>query len=359
MLDNCGFSAALLDGGFRCIYSNDGTVPDGRVLSEMTVDKFGISAPLRKSVNVGIERGGTLYNARILPLDENLFGECLYLCELMNETDILDISSKTEIPGKVLQAVGMIETQFSDMWGAIDEFQNHPEFQGCDESLIYFSEIKDAVCGIQRITKNITELYNIIYGGANLCVVDIGKLINVMIAYCNSILSKCGRKIRLLSEEGNFSVVADERSIIAAVINAVQNSLLYSPSESIPVVSLLNQRNDNFVRISFVNSNVKFKTDNERKDSDSKNKFARLGMGNQIIDSFVKKVGGSVERESSEGKTVVSISLPKWDGRGEYPMREISSETFVKMGSPSYVEIKMLEVVMTELRVRAFSDSDE
>lgn len=179
-------------------------------------------------------------------------------------------------------------------------------------------------------------------------VVDAGELCENLAKRCNAALAKCGRRIEALIDPGSLYIYADSRRAVVALVNAVQNALLYSPKETEPILTVCyrESRGRKFVEIRVVNESSMFSSKDFSGSVDVNFSYQRLGYGIPIIKRFAQVSGGWFDMTEENGRVTVTISLPAahYGSGAELPLRKPSAAQY-DTGIPDFTEIMMREVV--------------
>ena len=150
-------------------------------------------------------------------------------------------------------------------------------------------------------------------------------------------------------EPEDLTIYADSRRTVVALVNAVQNALLYSPQDSEPVLAVYRreERGRNFVEFRITNENIMF-TSRDFKDGIEVNfSYQRLGYGIPIIKRFTKLSGGRFSMEEENGRVIVSITLPAYsDDSSPILTLRNAEEHHYDAGIPDFTDVMMREVVL-------------
>ncbi|MCL1866463.1 MAG: HAMP domain-containing histidine kinase [Oscillospiraceae bacterium] len=118
------------------------------------------------------------------------------------------------------------------------------------------------------------------------------------------LLSPIKREIQFVSEHEESPIVIDRKAFATAIMNLLQNALMYSPHGSAIIVKVENK--DGFVCVSVTNLNSEKLYDNS--DSNSE-------LGIPLCMKIADKYNGKLEYNQVDGnKTEVKISLPLCEG---------------------------------------------
>lgn len=220
----------------------------------------------------------------------------------------------------------------------------HPIKNGIGETIAYIGEILDS----GSVRENAFNYAEMLYRTQRETVVDAGELCENLAKRCNAALAKCGRRIEALIDPGSLYIYADSRRAVVALVNAVQNALLYSPKETEPILTVCyrESRGRKFVEIRVVNESSMFSSKDFSGSVDVNFSYQRMGYGIPIIKRFVQVSGGWFDMTEENGRVTVTISLPAahYGSGAELPLRKPSAAQY-DTGIPDFTEIMMREVV--------------
>ena len=125
--------------------------------------------------------------------------------------------------------------------------------------------------------------------GEPAAVVDAVYLVGSLVERCNLFLAKCGRELRFLCDCESLEIAVNARHAVEALLNAIQNALLYSPRDCEPTVTMSSAEKDSvrYMRLSISNeSSVSFgRESSERLGFDFGHRHMSYGI--PIIREFV------------------------------------------------------------------------
>lgn len=338
LLDRLDNPAAVLDGSFNCLYSNRPDMLPNDIPLEIFIQDE-IRLPLNKTVRTMLVMDGVTYCARLCPLD----GE-LTMCELFDSGAIISMAENTDIRERITPLFNAVEHNTSKLWKTLFAMRDCIA-NGEDVSGFEF-RFYDRISELSSVVKNIFE-YPLMFTQSSPSVIDAVSLTNGIVNRCNTILAECGRCIRFVCECERLFIAADMRHAITALANSLQNALLFSPRDCVPVLSLvrLTENGESFVYLQLVNDSVLF-IDKGLGEKDIDFGYQRVGFGIPIIKRFAEKTGGSFSLDVS-GKTVkLGIKLPEADASAVRSLRvEECGYTYYDTGIPDIVDVKLREVV--------------
>lgn len=334
-LDN---PAGILDKSLKFVYSNcPDILSDGLSIEELIPDK--LQFPANGTVRTMLIMDGVTYCARICPLDKEYA-----VCELFNSKSIINIAENTDIRNRIIPICNSVEHSTSMLWktyfamrDCIDNKEDISEY----EVMFY-----DRISELSSVIKNIFE-YSMMFVNYSPTIINAVSLTNGIVDRCNTILAKCGRCIQFICESDRLFICADTRHAVTALANSIQNALLFSPRDCVPVLSLmrLTENNENYVYFQLVNENIFFVDKGFGADSIDF-KYQRSGFGIPIIKRFVEEAGGSFYMDSSSNTVKLGLKFHEAYLSSETDMRvEENTYTYYDTGIPDIIDVKMNEVV--------------
>lgn len=334
-LDN---PSAILDSSFKCVFSNcPDILPDGFSLNDLIQDEIDFS--LSDTVLTMLVMDGATYCARICILDEEFF-----VCELFDSRAVMNIAENTDIRDRIIPLFNSVEHSTSMLWKTFFAMKD------CIENKEDVSEFEvkfyDRISELSSIVKNIFE-YSMMLINYSPTIINAVSLTNGIVDRCNTILAKCGRCIQFVCESDKLFICADTRHAITALVNSIQNALLFSPRDCVPVLSLMRitENDQNYVYFQLVNENIFFIDKGFGEDSIDF-KYRRSGFGIPIIKRFAEEAGGSFYMNNSGNTVKIGIKFPEAYLSSETGLRvEEYNYTYYDTGIPDIIDVKMHEVV--------------
>lgn len=340
-----GNPLVCLDNRFCCVQS-DGEFQPGESLLKYIRET--VPEPLGCVMDTALYKDEHFYCCRIYPIKNDVGESIAYICELISAENARHIAERTESPSDILPLYNAVEMNLAAVWKSASRLR---EALMADKDFGKLSEvcaIEGAVSNISAVCGNAFQYADMLYNNQNFAAIDAGALCRSLADRCNAALAKCGRRIEFFSSQDNLTIYADSRRAVVALVNAVQNALLYSPRDSEPVmaVSRKEERGRSFVEIQVVNESSMF-TSRDFKDGTEVNfSYQRLGYGIPIIKRFASVSGGRFSMNEENGKVVVTITLPAaGEEYGRVTMRT-SEEYSYDSGIPDFTEMMMREVVL-------------
>ncbi len=273
-------------------------------------------------------RVGKMYCVRYIREQE------IYVGEILSSSEISFLAEHTDGIGSHISVYSAMEHDLSLIW----ERKHALELLLCDmpqaRELIY--QLERPLYRVSSVSKNAYEYLSMVCAAPRRTVVDIVRLCYELIQRCNDSLSASGRRIEYRLPQGErLYVRTDVRHAVAAVLNAVQNALLYSPRDSVPVLEVL--RSGRSVHISIENVNSSSSGDIRR--------LLSAGYGIPIIRRFATSVGGelALDLEGAIASVRMDIPVATEEDIAEYALEEVVIRSFDD-GIPDYVKLRMMQV---------------
>lgn len=331
---------AVLDTDFKVIRSSDERM---FAKGECMADHFcgNVYVPLKKLTSVRIYKRDKIYCGRLHPAGEFI------VCEIFTNSDIIRLSEITDMAARILPMYGIVESNTAAMWDSLEKLRGDFAQSGDSTKLAAIMDLESRLSGISSVSRNVYEYCQMCFGEPKLFRIDAGALCRHLVDRCNAALSKCGRHIELLTQPESLHIMADSHRAAAALINALQNALLYSPRESVPLMTVYSVELDDkkYVEISVLNDNIMFTREDFSSGVDVNYNYQRAGYGIPIIKRFAESCRGKLTITDENGKKRVKLTLPYApEGYGSEIRLENSEFSDYKTGIPDMLEIKMREV---------------
>lgn len=199
---------------------------------------------------------------------------------------------------------------------------------------------------VEMIIKNISEYTNMCLLNSENGVIEVRELIADLQSRVNNTLALRGRYIDVFDTMDMFCISANKRHIIIALMNALQNAVYYSPMDSIPVITLYDEKQeesgDKMVVIQIENDIIVSVDKNGKYSYELDN--IHTGIGIPIIKRFTEDAGGEVIIENSNGKFRLIVKIP------EYHAETGSTYQFNSSGDIQYTaeELEIIDVFMRD-----------
>lgn len=339
--NNFSDPVAVMDKKFRCAYCNKPKlIPQES--SMKSIFQKAVFLPLDEVHITMAVINGCFYSARIVPLD----GE-LYICEFFDQNTILSMAENTDIYGKLLPIVNDVEYNTAALWRGCRILRSTLEAEKSYNGIRCALQFEKYLISMNSVIKNVSEYTNMLfYAPRTNAVVDLPPLIKVLVERCNTILTVSDRYIDYVCELDSIYINAETRHVICAVVNALQNALMYSPRDCIPCVTLFKPLNrEDRITLQIMNDNLMY-VDQKHGEEPGKNfDHQRLGYGIPIIKRFAELCKGSFEFGENDGKVCTTVTLPTVKlPTSEKGVLNGSEDVYYKTEIPDIVELKMLEV---------------
>ncbi|MGN0649708.1 MAG: ATP-binding protein [Oscillospiraceae bacterium] len=332
---------AVLDSDFTVLKSSDERLfAKGECMAEHFCGK--VYVPLSKLTSVRIYKRDKIYCGRLHP------AENLIICELFTSADIIRLSEITDMASRILPMYSITEMNIAALWDSLEKLRCGIEQSGDCAKQAIITDMEARLTGISSISRNIYEYYNMCFSEPTLFRIDAGALCRHLVDRCNAALTKCGRHVELLIEPGYLQIRADSHRATAALVNALQNALLYSPRESVPIMTVYAVEDDGrrSVEISVINDNIMFTRDDFSSGTDFDYNYQRAGYGIPIIKRFAESCRGKLTITDENGKKRVKLTFPYApEGSGAEIRLENSECSDYKTGIPDLLDIKTREVL--------------
>lgn len=343
--DVCGSfntPVVLLDGNFRCVYCNrEGFFEEGRLLASILLTE--IKKPVTICSKAMASLNGIKYTVRLMPfLDE------FYFCEFFDLQEVYELAEFSDCYSKVIVYTKSMNQNITDLWkksNELEDYQRKINDPGLYDRILSFKRSLNALNSDIYSLSNILSMLFTVQDSKPVCV---NRLLRDLIDRCNSLLSNCGRAIVFEREIEEYWIFSDEQHALVALINALQNALLYSSADTIPIVVLtsLLEKGKRYVVLKVINDGVYFINEKNGDKIDRNFAFQRVGLGIPIIKCFVEECGGTFSMEDKNNKVILEIKIPQYIPHftGELSL-ESPGRSYFKTGIPDLVEIKMNDVV--------------
>lgn len=270
----------------------------------------------------------------------------VYLCELFSSEDLLDIADKSDFYEKILPFIDNFEHNIAVIWSSFSTLKKKFEVEERFEDIKQLADIQRSIMYLNAAGKNIFEYANMFYPRVTYKKIDTYALVEGIVNRCNAALEDCCRQIEFLSDKNNYFIKANQRHCVTALINALQNALLYSPVDCCPTVTLSQSvLNDAPCAVLQVRNKCGSRLEEERA-YDLNFSCQRIGCGIPIIKRFAEETGGLFNMEEKKGIMTVTLKLPIILNENNSEMvLEQSEYAYYDTGIPDIVDLKMFEVV--------------
>ncbi len=335
-----------LDNRFCCVRAECLFKPGERLLDCVSET---VPEPLSCVMETALYKEEKFYCCRIYPIKNDIGESVAYICELFSAESVRRLSERTETPSDILPLYNAVEMNLADIWKNVNSLRSELIEEKDYAKLSGVAAIEAAVSNISAICGNAFHYADMLYNSQKFAPIDAGALCRALVQRCNAALAKCGRRLEAVIEPEDLTIYADSRRAVVALVNAVQNALLYSPRDSEPILAVYRkeERGRYFVEFRITNENSMF-TSKDFKDGTEVNfSYQRLGYGIALIKRFASVSGGRFSMNDENGRVAVTITLPAAteDGSDIVTMRT-AEEQHYETGIPDFTDVMMREVVL-------------
>lgn len=333
--------AALLYGDLICAYCNrKNFIKENESIGKYTMEF--IETPLLKPVKVLVMVNGVSYCAKI-----TLLWSDYYFCEFIDVKELISISEHTNTGSSVVPMITSMSYNISSLWKQAGKLEDQFHNAGQVEDVEKILRMKRNITGLQSIVMNVTEYVNAVYGDNSSGPVDIYAITKSIVDRCNTRLSIVGRSIRLVDNGIDAFIESNNRHVIYIVASALQNALLYSPRDCVPIVSLSTvlEKSTRYVVLKVKNDTALFVNEKNGETVDMELSSQRIGFGIPMMKRFAEKCKGSFSIESNGSAVIIEIKIPEYTRDDpELNKVECSGFSFYDAGVPDYIDVMLEEV---------------
>lgn len=334
------FPMLIVDDQLFCVYSScSKLVPVGTMISLFI--KEPIEIPLKKERDVILIREDVSYCARFIPIDKKYS-----FCQLLSVSDIMTMAAYTDM-------YSAIEGRFFLLDECSGNIKKYAEkmFDGLPpKTKLKNMQMLDLNAEISKLNFLLNSMSDYAYMALSSNsvdeIIDTHAMVEWLINKSNAVLSECGKCLEFITEIGAYFIYSNQRYAIIAILNAMQNALLYSPISDVPIVSLTKSERDNkkYIVVQIVNSIESFTKADEKSDPDFI--CRRCGLGIPLIKKFVQRAGGEFYFEKSGSKARVGIMIPEYipEDKDTFEM-EGGKFSMYDFGGRNIVEDMMQDVI--------------
>lgn len=316
-----GSSVVCLDNRF-CVVSCEGSLLESGECVLKSVRET-VPEPLGVVMDTTLYKNEHFYCLRLHPIKNGIGETIAYIGEILDSGSVRGMMERTEAPSDILPLYNAVEMNSAAIWKHAANLR--------------YGMVK---------AKDYTRLTEVL--GIETAMSNLSSVCENLAKRCNAALAKCGRRIEVLIDPGSLYIYADSRRAVVALVNAVQNALLYSPKETEPILTVCyrESRGRKFVEIRVVNESSMFSSKDFSGSVDVNFSYQRMGYGIPIIKRFAQVSGGWFDMTEENGRVTVTISLPAahYGSGAELPLRKPSAAQY-DTGIPDFTEIMMREVV--------------
>lgn len=335
---------AIVDKNLMCVYSNrPRLLPVDSSIAEVFVgDTLGLlSEPSAKMASIN----GCFYSVRITPIDDDL-----YVCDFFDLSAIISLAENTDIYNRLFPIVDAVEYNTAGLWRGLSTLKSKLRENDCG-CLECAADMEKRLVALSSCSKNISEYMNMLkFTPIEANPINLVSLAKDIIRRCNTVLSDMGRTVEFICNEQELYINAQIRHVLSALVNAIQNALVYSTRDCVPVLTLSKQNNtkNGEAVIKLVNNSSLYIERDKGEEPSINLSGQRMGYGIPIIKRFAELSGGTFELHEENGQFTAVIELPLVDEttlKNMTPQLSSSGYVYYKTDIPDIVELKMREVI--------------
>ena len=336
---------AIVDDKLTCVYSNR---PKLFPINSSIVEVFrcDTSNLLTEPAARMAMLNGSFYSVRIIPIDGDL-----YVCDFFDVQALAALAGNTDFFDKIFPIIDCVEYNTAALWRGTSTLRSKLKSNEEDSGLDIIMDMEKRLNSLGSCSKNISEYVNMLkYVPRKNAVLNLVPLVADIVKRCNTILSESGRFVDYICEEKELFIKAEVRHVLCAVVNAIQNALVYSTRDCVPCLTItkLDRTNNGEALVRLVNNSSMF-IDRERGDQPSVNLVGqRVGFGIPIIKRFAELAGGTFSLNELNGQYTTLIEVPLVGGdieRGSEARFSSGGYVYYQTDIPDIVELKMREVI--------------
>ena len=326
------FPTAIFNSSLECVYSKKGIIPlKTKINLYLNRDELFTSETFISTIFV---IKGVQYCAKIIKTDR------FYICGLFDSHELGRIARNTDFFSRLLPTIDVFQYNLVHLWDIMVKLRDMGNSK-------IAADMEEYLVKTNLVSQNIIEYVDMIFKKPNYVRIDCGELLERIINRCNTFLSKCGRYIDYVKVYEACYIHADRRHAICAIINALQNSLLYSPKDSVPIVTLQKCVIDkkDYVVLKIVNENSYY---SEKQNELSEDDFSKhkIGCGIPIIKRLMEEADGEFTLEEVDGRVITIMKMPALkECKNDAIILECDEYTYFETGIPDYLDFKMREVI--------------
>ena len=336
---------ALLDRQTRCaaVFGRE-LLKVGDSLAEHAADP--LIYPLKDACNVRVMFRGECWCAHVQPIRNEAGDAALNLCSFTDTQQALDAAAKTDALMKLMPLYSAIEQNFAGLWNSAREIEKRFERENDFSALEEVFSLKAALSHIGSASANVYEYGEMLSKAPSVRRLDAAEFCAMLVERCNAALAKCGRRIEFVAAPVTAPICVDASHAMYALVNALQNALLYSPRESVPVLAVICRRTGarEYVDIRVSNETALFTEKDFRTIENVEFSYQRAGFGLALIERFAKECGGRLERTEEDGRYVLTLTFAAVHDGSRDTVRFEASQAHYDTGVPDILELKMGEV---------------
>lgn len=336
---------AILDRQMRCAaFFGRELLALGESLAEHAADP--LVYPLKEACSARILLRGECFCADIEPIRNEAGDAALYLCTFTDTRRALEAAGKTDALMKLVPLCGTIETNFAAMWGLMSELEKHFEQAGDFATVSKMLSMRSALSLIGSASASLYEYTSMLSVAPSVRRIDAAGFCEMLVKRCNAALAKCGRYVEFAAEPELAPIRVDARHAMCALVNAIQNALLYSPRESVPVVAVMTEKTGarRYVVIRVSNETSLFTAMDFRTLQNVEYSYQKSGVGLAVIERFVNECGGRLAISEEGGRYVLTLTFAAADNAADTVRFEAPVQAQYDTGVPDLLELCMAKV---------------
>ena len=241
-----------------------------------------VPEPLGVVMDTTLYKNEHFYCLRLHPIKNGIGETIAYIGEILDSGSVRGMMERTEGPSDILPLYNAVEMNSAAIWKHAANLRYGMVKAKDYTRLTEVLGIETAMSNLSSVCENAFNYAEMLYRTQRETVVDAGELCENLAKRCNAALAKCGRRIEALIDPGSLYIYADSRRAVVALVNAVQNALLYSPKETEPILTVCyrESRGRKFVEIRVVNESSMFSSKDFSGSVDVNFSYQRLGLRN-------------------------------------------------------------------------------
>jgi signal transduction histidine kinase len=195
-------------------------------------------------------------------------------------------------------------------------------------------------CRLLSQNMNMSYLYSQGLPDKTKQIVNAGELISSIVGECSRMLEGMNKRIQFTLDHGKCLVNIDEKSFTMAVMNLLQNALLYSPQNSTVIVQV--SADSGFVCMSITNLTTLKRWSPPEED---------YGLGIALCAKIAEFFGGKLEYIDSETTITAVLKLPFLSDLQDFPPQNNSSAMPLSSDFADYISesFKPVRLFMNEV----------
>lgn len=302
----------LLDLGFRAMWVNDENFfGKDFILTKNTTEL--VDLPLKKITNIRVNFRDKCFSAMLTPVCDGVEVEC-YLCQLFCLEQTMMLAGKADAHKRIQSTLGLFNNQLSRIIsanGMLDKKINEKKLENEHELLLRQLYNCDKLYVELR---NLVDFFdNVFDADTKTEVVELGELVFGICKSCNGILSRIDRYIDIyIDTQDKFYVTLSVNKFKTALLNVIQNALLYSPKKTDLTLKMWGENDTAFISITNEGCGLlKYLNYAPEQQYDNLLSFERIGLGTVLVKQNLSTIGGDIiYSEQENNSTTALLKLP-------------------------------------------------